>query len=142
MKKLPDSLFKHPHLVVAPCRFGHGVFAVDTIPAETTVEECPYLRIRQEDCQGVIDDYVFGLDPEGEEEEESSECYSLPLGWGCLLNHANDPNIEYWHDTDRDLIVFYTTREIAPGEQLFIDYGDAWWETRDIVPERISQSRK
>lgn len=135
---LPDSLFKHPHLVIAPCRFGHGVFAVERIPADTTVEECPHLRIRKAECSGIIDDYVFGLDEDTTESEEDEACYSLPLGWGSLLNHDDAPNIEYWHDQERDLIIFYTTREIAPGEQLFIDYGKAWWQTRDLLPEKSS----
>ncbi len=136
MSKLPSKpLFKHDHLVVAPSKFGHGVFATEHIPADTTLEECHHLRIKKEDCSGIIDDYVYGLEPEHDNSEEASEYYSLPLGWGSIFNHADDHNTEYWHDTERDLIVFYTIKDVYAGEQLFVNYGKLWWETRDRAPD-------
>jgi hypothetical protein len=42
------------------------------------------------------------------------EVYSLVLGWGSLFNHSFDHNTEYWHDTDRDLIVFHTIKSGLP----------------------------
>jgi hypothetical protein len=131
MKKLSSkALFRHPDLVVAPCEFGHGVFATEYIPAHTTLEECHHLRIGEEECLGIINDYVYGLDPEHDDSGEASECYSLPLGCGSIFNHAGEHNTEYWHDTERDLIVFHTIKDVSAGEQLFINYGKAWWDTR------------
>lgn len=140
MSKLSSQpLYKHPHVVVAPSKYGHGVFATEPIPADTTLEECHHLRIRTEDCGGIIDDYVYSLAPENEnsgtESEIESEYYSLPLGWGSIFNHSDHHNTEYWHDTDRDLIVFHTIKDISAGEQLFINYGEAWWETRELMPD-------
>ena len=60
-KHLSQPLFRHPDLVVAPCKFGHGVFATEYIPADTTLEECYHLRIRKEECSGIIDDYVYSV---------------------------------------------------------------------------------
>ena len=128
---LSQTLFKHSLLVVAPCEFGHGVFATEHIPADTTLEECHYLRVEKEDCSGIINDYVYNMEPDPGASEAESEYYSLPLGYGSIFNHDNDHNTEYWHDTDRDLIVFHTIRDISPGEQLFINYGKEWWETRE-----------
>jgi len=136
-KLLSPHLFKHPHLVVAPCQFGHGVFATQYIPADTTLEECHHLRIREEDCSGIMNDYVYNLLPECDDSEEESEYCSLPLGWGCIFNHADDHNTEYWHDTERDLIVFHTIKDVSPGEQLFINYGKDWWETRECRPDSV-----
>ena len=131
-----QSLYRHPDLVVAPCKFGYGVFATAPIPAETILEECHHLRLRKEDSSGLIDDYVYGLEPDDDEPEEESEYYSLPLGWGSIFNHADKHNTEYWHDTDRDLIVFQTIKDVAAGDQLFINYGEPWWDTRDLEPEK------
>lgn len=137
MSKLStQALFRHPDLVVAPCKFGHGVFATKHIPANTTLEECHHLRIREQNCSGIIDDYVYGLETNHDDPEEASEYYSLPLGWGCIFNHADKHNTEYWHDTERDLIVFYTIKDVSAGEQLFINYGKDWWETRERTPDR------
>ena len=133
---LSQSLFRHPDLVVAPCKFGHGVFATEPIPAHTTLEECYHLRIKKDDCSGIIDDYVYGLEADEEDPLESSDYYSLPLGCGSIFNHSDDHNTEYWHDTERDLIVFHTIRDVSAGEQLFINYGKEWWETRECLPEK------
>jgi hypothetical protein len=136
MNKLSSQpLFKHPHLVIAPCKFGHGVFATEYIPADTTLEECYHLRIRKEDCLGIINDYVYGLEPEHDDSEEGSEYYSLIFGWGSIFNHADEHNTEYWHDTERELIVFHTIKDVSAGEQLFVNYGKAWWETRERTPD-------
>ncbi len=131
---LAQPLFRHSGLVVAPCEFGHGVFTNESIPADTTVEECHHLRIREEDCVGILNDYVYHLESDESDAKKAVECYSLPLGCGSIYNHAENHNIEYWHDTTRDLIIFYTITDVSAGEQLFINYGEDWWETRQRMP--------
>jgi SET domain-containing protein len=63
------------------------------------------------------------------------EVYSLVLGWGSLFNHSYDHNTEYWHDTDRDLIVFHTIKKVSAGKQLFVNYGKEWWGSRELTPD-------
>ena len=133
MKNKPEPLYRHPDIVISPCDFGHGIFTTRSIPADTTLEECPYLRINAEECAGTLDDYVFNL--ESAEENGGSDVYSLVLGWGSLFNHAYQHNTEYWHDTDRDLIVFHTIKKVAAGKQLFVNYGQEWWDSRELTPE-------
>ena len=130
-----QPLFRHPDLVVAPCSFGHGVFTTEYIPADTTLEECHHLRIRVDDCLSIINDYVYGLEPDPDQAEHGVEYRSLPLGYGSIFNHSDDHNTEYWHDTERDLIVFYTIRGVSAGEQLFVNYGKDWWKSRDCTPD-------
>lgn len=128
-----NPLYRHPDIVISPCDFGHGVFATQGIEADTTLEECPYLRIRADECAGTLDDYVFNL--ETEEDNGDTDIYSLVLGWGSLFNHADTHNTAYWHDTERDLIVFHTIKAVAAGEQLFVNYGKEWWNSREKTPE-------
>lgn len=127
-------LYRHPGIVVSPCGFGHGIFATTFLPADTTLEECPFLRIPASICAGILDDYVFDMEPEDDGEEESS-WYSLVLGWGSLFNHSDRHNTEYWYDPDRHLIVFHTIRAVEPGNQLFVNYGKSWWDSRSLIPE-------
>lgn len=131
--KTRKKLYRHPDIVISTCAFGHGIFTIRTIPAETTLEECPYLRIDADECASSLDDYVFNL--EASEEDAGKEVYSLVLGWGSLFNHSYDHNTEYWHDTDRDLIVFHTIKTVSAGNQLFVNYGKEWWESRELTPE-------
>jgi uncharacterized protein len=133
MKNMRKSLFKHPSLILAPCDFGHGIFTKSFIAPDTTLEECPYLRIEAEACSGILDDYAFNL--ESAEENGDADYYSLVLGWGSLFNHSYDHNTEYWHDMSRDLIVFHTIKAVAAGEQLFVNYGKEWWDSREMTPE-------
>ena len=136
MRKLSSQLlFRHTAMVVAPSKFGHGVFATQDIPAGTTLEECHHLRIKKEECVGIINDYVYALEADSGDSKEDSEDYSLPLGCGSIFNHADDHNTEYWHDTERDLIVFHTIKKVSAGEQLFVNYGNDWWETRELTPD-------
>ena len=127
------KLFRHPDIVISTCAFGHGIFTTKAIPADTTLEECPYLRINADECASTLDDYVFNLEPT--EEDGDSEVYSLVLGWGSLFNHSYKHNTEYWHDTDRDLIVFHTIKKVTAGMQLFVNYGKDWRQSRDLKPE-------
>ena len=131
---IKNTLFKHPALVLAPCEYGHGVFTTTAIAIDTTLEECRHLRVDKDSCTGILDDYVFNLEPE--EGCQESLHYSLPLGWGSLYNHADSHNTEYWHDVERDLIIFYTIKDVSAGEQLFINYGQEWWDTRETQPSR------
>jgi len=132
MKKR-KKLYRHPNIVISTCAFGHGIFTTKAIPADTTLDECPYLRISADECADTLDDYVFNLEPS--EEDGDSEVYSLVLGWGSLFNHSYEHNTEYWHDTDRDLIVFHTIKKVSAGKQLFVNYGKDWWESRNLKPE-------
>jgi len=134
-KKSLKPLFRHPDLIVSPCEYGHGVFAIRDIPVDTTLEECYHLRVGEEACSGILNDYVYYLDQDEDASEEELKSYSLPLGSGSIYNHADSHNTEYWHDTERDLIIFYTVKDVSAGDQLFINYGSDWWETREIKPE-------
>jgi SET domain-containing protein len=48
-----------------------------------------------------------------------------------LYNHADDPNLEYEQDGE-GVVTFFAARPIAPGEELTISYGRAWWEERGV----------
>ncbi|BBO86581.1 SET domain-containing protein-lysine N-methyltransferase [Desulfosarcina ovata] len=128
-----NPLYRHPDLVISECDFGHGIFTTTFLPANTTLEECPYLRIKADECASSLDDYVFNL--ESAEDNGESDYYSLVLGWGSLFNHADTHNTEYWHDTERDLIVFHTIKDVPAGKQLFVNYGKEWWQSRELAPE-------
>jgi hypothetical protein len=56
---------------------------------------------------------------------------ALVLGWPSLLNHSGTPNVdrEFYTTTQGEMAIFFATRKIAAGEQLFIDYHRAAaWE--------------
>jgi uncharacterized protein len=90
------------------------------------VEDCPTLEVADADVTGTLSDYVFSSGEDGE--------VLLLLGYGMLYNHAAHPNLEYVQYEPR-VISFVTTRPVAAGEELTIDYGAEWWQGRGLEPE-------
>ena len=105
-------------------RGGRGVFAVRDIPAETTLERVPVLLIPREQVFGVTDAarkavrlswYVF--DWEG----TKRDYVALSLGYGSIYNHSAVPNAHYISELP-DVMEFISLRDIAAGEEIFINY--------------------
>jgi hypothetical protein len=116
-----------PGLAVREGRLGRGVFATRAFAKGATVETCPTLEVSESDVSGLLGDYVFssGSNP-GD--------VVLLLGFGMLYNHSATPNLEYVQD-DETTISFVALRAIRSGEELTIDYGEEWWETRGLTPD-------
>jgi uncharacterized protein len=52
-----------------------------------------------------------------------------------IYNHSQEPNVSYYRGYQRghspkDVFTFYALRDIQPGDQLCISYGENWWNTR------------
>jgi SET domain len=90
----------------------------------------------------VLDHYVFTYD--------STKNWNMVLfGMGGFLNHSPNPNIRLVEVVTPDqgeniphLVGFSATRDIQPGEQLFVSYGDtpddanAWFEKRGLMKNK------
>ena len=107
-------------------RYGRGVFATRRFAKGGSVEVCPTLSLPDADVTGRLSDYVFKSLDEGE--------VLLILGFGMLYNHSARPNLEYVQETP-DTMTFVALRAIRPGDELFIDYGEEWWDTRALEPD-------
>lgn len=126
-----EALFMHPGLKVRPCEWGYGVFTDTPIVSGATIEECRYLKLPREHVTAPpLTDYVFNLTWGDHEEKKEGDWLAFVLGYGMIYNHSQTPNVAYYRGGPRDLFVFYALRDIRAGEQLFISYGDVWWNTR------------
>jgi hypothetical protein len=108
-------------------RHGRGVYATRAFATGEAVEHCPTLELPGDEVVGRLGDYVFGS---GEDENE----VLLLLGYGMLYNHSYEANLEYVQEGPRT-IAFVTLRDVSPGEELTIDYGEEWWSTRNLEPD-------
>jgi SET domain-containing protein len=104
---------------------GRGVFATRPFRKGDVVETCPTVEVADADVTGRLNDYVFSSVTDGD--------VLLVLGHGMLYNHSDDPNVEYVQD-EPTAITFRTLRKVRPGDELTIDYGEEWWETRGLEP--------
>ena len=113
-------------MFVAPSPLGgRGVFAARSFRKGELIERCPYLRLRDGDVTGSLDDYVF---------DDAPGRVILPLGFGALYNHAPYPNVEYIDDDEAAVLEFVALRDVSVGEELCIDYGPDWWQSRVLAP--------
>jgi hypothetical protein len=108
-------------------RHGRGVHTTRSFARGDSVESCPTLELPGDQVVGQLGDYVFGS---GEDENE----VLLLLGYGMLYNHSFQANLEYIQEGPR-VIAFVTLRDIEPGEELTINYGEEWWSTRNLEPD-------
>ena len=119
---------------------GKGVFAVgSTIPAETWV--CQYMGellmkvdVEQRYPVGEQGDYLFKLTEDLCIDAEHSTHVSR------FFNHAQFGNMRVNVDESAQRIDFYTTRAVAPDEELTFDYGPTYWRFRP-QPSAESDSR-
>ena len=89
------------------------------------VETCPTVELAGSEVTGKLGDYVYLSVKEGD--------VVLVLGYGMLYNHAANPNLEYLQQ-EPSMIAFQARRDVRQGEELTIDYGKEWWETRGRTP--------
>ena len=125
IKQRRDSVMKY--VIKDSPLHGLGVFAAEDLPSGSTIERCAYIVIDDDDLQEVnrLNDYLFtSPDDPGD--------YLCVMGAGMLYNHSDVPNAA-WEidDDDNRLLRFYTTSDVAAGDELLHDYGSEYWTTRE-----------
>lgn len=118
MKISPDKIYINKSPVG-----GRGVFAKVGIKKDEVVETAPYILVNDSDCTGEMANYEFG-----HSEGKNIFC----LGYGAMYNHAKEFNIEYRYSNKLDKCLdFVALCDIKKDKELFISYGEEWWNTRD-----------
>lgn len=102
---------------------GRGVFTQMDLPANSVVEMAPVIVMSREERshldQTKLHDYIF------EWGSDSQQC-CMALGWIPLYNHSYQANCQYEMHFAKQLIYVITVRDIAAGEELFINYNGDW----------------
>ncbi len=104
---------------------GLAVFARLDIRDGESVEVCP-LIILERLAMGVdeLNDRLFVF-------EQEEELYALPLGYGALYNHSDEPNADWSIDYEKEQLRIIAKKDILPGEEITISYGENYWASRD-----------
>lgn len=108
---------------------GRGMFTRNAIPSGKIIETAPVIVFPPEHRplldQTLLHDYIFEWGP------EQKQC-CVALGYVSLYNHAYNANCDYEMDFDNEIMRIRTVREIAAGEELFINYNGAWDDEKKI----------
>lgn len=110
-----------PELYIAPSTGrGRGVFTAVTIPAGSLIEICPVIILPPADLARIhethLHDYYFLWGNEG--------AGAIALGFGSLYNHARVANADYEMQFEDLAIQILSTKEIAAGNEITINYTD------------------
>jgi hypothetical protein len=102
---------------------GRGVYANRSFKEGDVVETCPVLAGKDDEWGVSTEDYLFTTD---------DDTSVLPLGYGSLYNHRDDPSAIYDIDAKKKVMVVRAARPIRRGEEITVTYGDDWWDTRTL----------
>lgn len=125
-----NKLIQKPLVVKKSSIHGYGVFAGKDFSINEVIEEC-YTLVTDKG-ETTLNDYYFKVDDKS----------GLPLGFGGIYNHSDDPNATYNFVSELNLLVFHALRFIHKGEEIFISYGDSWFDSRDVIAKKISPIKR
>jgi len=123
---------KRKHLIIQKSSIhGYGVFAGEFIKEDEVIEECPVLIFDRAPFE--LRNYLYGWD---------GKRYVMPLGYGGLYNHSEEPNVWVECQVARELIVYTAKRDIAPFEEIFSFYGKDWFARRQMPVKKLGWQDK
>jgi hypothetical protein len=98
---------------------GRGVFTGVPIKNGDLIEVCPVIVLKEGEIE-ILDkttlyDYYFLWG-------DDQKLCAVALGFGSLYNHFAPSNADYFMDFDEQIIEIYAVRDIAPGEEITINY--------------------
>jgi SET domain-containing protein len=113
-----------PYLTIVDTpKMGRGVFSSEKIKAGTIIEISPVIVMNAEERvlldQTSLHDYIFVWGA------ALNQC-CMALGYVSVYNHAHMSNCEYEMDYATASITIKAMRDIAAGEELFINYNGNW----------------
>ncbi|QIW98238.1 hypothetical protein AMS68_003756 [Peltaster fructicola] len=109
---------------------GRGVISSQPIKAGTVVETCPVLILdAQENKEHIaktsLYHYTYNWPILNADGTKAGQTQAVIFGLGSMFNHSTrHQNIGWTRDLDRQVVVYRALRDIPPGEELCISYGD------------------
>ena len=113
--------FINTSLIIKNTKRGLGVFTTNEIQANTIIEHSPFSSCWESNWSDTPDglrQIVFSF-------PKSSDNYVIALGYISIYNHSDNNNAD-WFTTENGILI-RSTRDIKIGEEVFINYGDAYW---------------
>ena len=124
-----------PYLTIVDTpKMGRGVFSSEKIEAGTIIEISPVIVMNAKERelldQTSLHDYIFVWGA------ELNQC-CMALGYVSVYNHSSLSNCEYEMDFAAASITIKAMRDIAAGEELFINYNGNWNDPSPVWFDQI-----
>ena len=98
---------------------GRGIFTSEPIEAGTLVEIAPVIVLPVKDSSLIDQTFLYNYYFLWGDEQKN---FAICLGYGSLYNHSYTPNCIYETYYEDEVIHFIAIRDIAPDEELTINY--------------------
>jgi hypothetical protein len=127
--KAIDMVFRPPEVEVKKSGVaGRGVYALRDFTKGEIIETAPSLIDDCKNFQGVLKDYISGT-------RVKDQC-AINMGYFNYYNHSDKNNAKYNTDYDTQSISVMALKDIKKGEEIFVNYGEKYWTTRDYVNKK------
>ena len=101
---------------------GRGVFAEKDFKKDEVIEVCPLLTdYKKNFVNSKIKDYTFKSKFKPDQEV-------IVFGMCSMYNHSDNFNVA--HNQDPENMIFTAARDIKKGEELYVNYGSNYWNSR------------
>ena len=130
------EIYKNAKIEIKKLEDGsYGVFTLAPLVKHEKLEECPYIKTYNNSCKH-IQKFKF-LIPRKEKNETPDYWFSnklkfgaVVLGYGSIYKDCikENANVDWVLDKEKDLITFYTTKEVNSKEELLMCYKPNWTE--------------
>ena len=112
------KIYKHKGLYIQKSAVhGYGVYTDVKILAGELVEECLVRSIFPLDTSTKNTPFLMAYP-----NVKNKKAFWHPTGYCAYFNHSKRYNVKWSIDTSKMLATFTATKNIIPGEELFIDY--------------------
>ena len=115
---------------------GWGVYATENIKKGQVIERCYciYVSDLPSETNSALLDYAFNY-PKGMDVKDGAK-HCIPLGYGCIYNHDNEPNAK-WDNCELEMFFdFIAIKDIKPGEEICTYYGKDYWPQKKLRDEK------
>ena len=101
---------------------GRGVFAEKDFKKGEVIEVCPLLTDYKKNFEkSKIKDYTFKSKFKPDQEV-------IVFGMCSMYNHSDNFNVG--HNQDPENMIYKASRDIKKGEELYVNYGEKYWNSR------------
>jgi len=114
---------------------GYGVFAKEDLEEGELIEQCRLLRLGNRanyNQDAVLKDYVWAGEQKSPESKKHGAYQYLPLGWGAMYNHADEPNAVQKLNFNTEVMTVKAGRPILKDEEIFVSYGSRYFMIRNF----------
>jgi SET domain-containing protein len=121
-------LMEGVHIAVTKT-MGRGVFTTEPITQGTLIELAPVIVMSGEERdhlnKTLLFNYIFDWD------KRRDQC-AVALGFVSIYNHSYKANCQYGMYYKKQSISIIAVRDIAAGEELFINYNGTWDDEKKV----------